>query len=463
MIMIKYLVLFIHLFAALFLNNFLQTDVDMDIDVPETINAGSSFQVNVTINKGELSSFSRYMHELPLGLKAKPVNSANADFTFKDQKVRLIWLRLPASNTINFSYTIEVDQRLKGNFDLKGMFSYIENNERKSATEQSGVISIIPSPDLPPDQIVDIKEFEDAVIPDLLPKKEMVVTCYRQQPDLSNPADGIIINLIVNKGNKEKFAKIEELIPAGYSAEGIETEDAIFTFKNNIAKFLWMNLPAESYFSVAYKLVPQPGINVDDLNINGTFSYIEGDKTISVDIIQEDFELEDNTEEEIMNIITSLSTRQKTTFPEMTDVTRERTEQPETTPASSTTLQKVTEEPVIKTDSKTLTRKNNDKSNLLKPETGVYYRVQIAAGHKPVNINQYFRKFNLEKTVKKEMHEGWHKYSVGSFKIYKDARDYRNYIWRTTEIDDAFVSAYNNGRRITVQEALMIANQKWYK
>ena len=69
----------------------------------------------------------------------------------------------------------------------------------------------------------------------------------------------------------------------------------------------------------------------------------------------------------------------------------------------------------------------------------------------------------MNENVNTEMHEGWIKYTVGKYDMYKMARDHRVEIWNKTKIDDAFVTAYNNGQRITVQEALMIANQKWFQ
>ncbi|MDK2979523.1 MAG: hypothetical protein PWP52_2237, partial [Bacteroidales bacterium] len=388
----------------------------------------------------------RFQQEIPAGLTPVPVQTANADFSFKDQKVKFIWLKLPAQEEITVTYKLKVDQRLKGNFDLKGTFSYIADNERKSVDVTSQNITITPSADIDPNLVVDINDFKNLVKPSTTEKPPIAqVKCIRQIPYTGVENNEYIVNLLVNKGDKEKFAKIQESIPDGYKAVSIENKDAIFTFKDQTVKFLWMNLPADPYFVVSYKLVPDNGVT-DKPTLEGTFSYIENDNTLSIDIIEKEINLENTSPENLMAIISSVG------------------ETP-SAPIYTTQPGDYSGEVKIEIAESALQAMREDAklTNVLEPESGVYYRVQIAAGHRPINIDRYFKKYNLDKEIRTEFHEGWRKYSVGSFYVYKAARDYRVHIWNTTTIDDAFVAAYNNGQRITVQEALMIANHEWYR
>ncbi|MDY6801032.1 MAG: hypothetical protein SVU94_07385 [Bacteroidota bacterium] len=442
--MIKHLLLLIYTWIVLAIS-FVFSDVTLEMNATKQVEAGNEITVEITLNKLDFESFARFQQEIPAGLTPVPVQTANADFSFKDQKVKFIWLKLPAQQEITVTYKLKVDQRLKGNFDLKGTFSYIADNERKSVDVTSQNISITPSSNIDPNLVVDINDFKNLVKPSITEKPPMAqVKCIRQIPYTGVENNEYIVNLLVNKGDKEKFAKIQESVPDGYKAVSIENKDAIFTFKDQTVKFLWMNLPADPYFVVSYKLVPDNGVT-EKPTLDGTFSYIENDNTLSIDIIEKEINLENTSPENLMAIISSVGE----------------------TPSAPIATQPVDYSGEVKIEiaesALQAMREDTKLTNVLEPESGVYYRVQIAAGHRPINIDRYFKKYNLDKEIRTEFHEGWRKYSVGSFYVYKAARDYRVHIWNTTTIDDAFVSAYNNGKRITVQEALMITNHEWYR
>jgi hypothetical protein len=103
-------------------------------------------------------------------------------------------------------------------------------------------------------------------------------------------------------------------------------------------------------------------------------------------------------------------------------------------------------------------------SRQLNFEPGIRFRVQIAAGRTEVNIPQHFRNFRLEQLPLIEQNDGWFKYiTPNSFADYQSARNLRVQISNTTAVVDPFVVAYNDSRRITVQEALMATNQPWVR
>jgi hypothetical protein len=471
--MVKLVITLLNLLIILALQIF-PGGVSVKMDVPSEVQAGSEFEVRVTLNKGDLEGFSRFQQSIPAGLTAVPVTSSSADFTFTDKRVRLIWLRTPQNNEITVTYKVKIDERLKGTFNLSGKFSYIENNERKSVDVDPVAINITPSSSVDPSLIVDINDFEKAILPYTggATADAVSVACIRQKPYAGNQGD-YIVNILVKKNLTRQFAKIEETVPEGYTAVALDPKDAIFTFKEQKVKFLWMNLPSTSYFTVSYRLIPKNHAKVPAPIINGAFSYLVEEKSVRVDIVERDLniaEINDNNVEELVLAALSqpstqlVQTAEQKNIPLQDETAQIKAVDSQQTKTLAKNMNKVQKEPESKPTGKKTTKKTTiENANILDPQEGVYYRIQLAAGHKPVNIKRYFHKLKLEQEVRQESHDGWNKYSIGSFTLYKDARDYRVHIWNTTPVKDAFITAYNSGQRITVQEALMITEQKWYR
>jgi hypothetical protein len=465
--MVKLVITLLNILVLLVLQLF-PGNVSVKLNAPSEVQAGSEFEVKVTVNKGDLEGFSRFQQNIPAGLTASPGTSSNADFSFSDKRVRLIWLRVPESDEVTVSYKVKVDERLKGTFTLTGKFSYIADNERKSVDLEPVSINIQPSPDIDPSLIVDINDFEKMSMPGTGAPENISVACIRQKP-LQGAQGDYVVNVLVNKNLSRQFAKIEEEVPAGYTAVAINPKDAIFTFKDQKVKFLWMNVPADPYFTVSYRLIPKNQAKLAAPQIKGAFSYLVDEQSVSVGIVERDLDIAAVTPENAQEMIAMALAQPDPVYDNPT------AQLPADTKADAekvTTDEKVTagidSNKPVKTKNQARNRTSretarNSAASSLDPEKGVYYRIQLAAGHKPVNINRYFSKMNLEKKVSQETHDGWKKYSIGSFAMYKEARDYRVHIWNTTPVRDAFITAYNSGKRITVQEALMITEQRWYQ
>ena len=98
--------------------------------------------------------------------------------------------------------------------------------------------------------------------------------------------------------------------------------------------------------------------------------------------------------------------------------------------------------------------------NNQKVKNNIDYRVQIIASHRIATKNFIKSKYNFTANYDLENHEGWIKYTTGNFSNYKEARDKRNNL-KVHNFPGPFVTAYNYGQRITVQEALILSEQTW--
>jgi len=117
--------------------------LEIAIDIPTEAITGKPIKVTLSIKKGDLYSFAKFQQTLPVGMVAKPENVQNAQFAFEDQTMKLIWDKLPDTNSIIITYNIWVNTDMNGPFPIGGRFSYIENNEKHDTTLINSVVNIM--------------------------------------------------------------------------------------------------------------------------------------------------------------------------------------------------------------------------------------------------------------------------------------------------------------------------------
>ncbi len=426
-------------FLLLALFGWLIKPVVITMDAPSEVIAGVPFEVDVAIKKRSVEGFARFQQKLPKGFSAELIDAETADFRFENQTVKFFWLILPKKDELFLKYRITTDVNISGKYSIDGIFSYIDG-DKKYAEMSLHNIEVKPSP------LADQKaSSSDTGVVKLPPQSEII--CERQNATL-NDAGEILIELKINRGDldQEQFAKIQEFIPEGYDAKSVETLGGIFTFENRVAKFLWMTLPKEPEFVVSYKLIPKSDAEIENLKIKGNFSYLENGQTIEVD-------MKEVSDKPLSQIIQEQIAYQKDTKESKATTSDDKHLKKED--AKLTETHQSSEDKVLEPDEKERV------VDVPQPDSQVHYRVQISAGHKRIKTIPYFAKRKIREPVTVELLDGWFKYTIGSFPEYLQARDKRNDVWKKTPINDAFVTAYNSGQRITVQEALMITHQTW--
>ncbi|MEZ5069840.1 MAG: hypothetical protein R2751_02445 [Bacteroidales bacterium] len=481
-------------------------EVEIKIDHPETVQAGESFQVTVTIQKGSLSDYSRFSQDLPNGLTATNVSSPNADFSFDNHRVRIIWLKLPDQAEVKVQYDIQVNERLKGSFILGGVFAYVVEEERKFLNfEKSREITIRPNPSVDPSLVVDIKDFKEEAAPAETPQaSETFAMVVRQPPELLDNG-GYLVRLLVKNPEGSKYAKIEETVPSGYLFEDVDSHDGIVSFAGSVIKFIWMKLPETPEFEVVYRLVPQQGVPQAAMEVEGLLTYTLDNQNQVVPVKEVDVVLDQLSALQKRQLLergdvpdgasaqsTGMPAEEPAEKPATTPVTqpagtsaqaesgRQQTQSRETaagsqtasTPRSTATTPRETTATTSgqtsqarpagqgasgsQTASTPAAAGDREimRTRVLAEGNGTYFRVQLAANRAAFNARSYYNKAGVDQEVLVEQHQGLYKYTAGSFASYEQAKAYRDRLEGLPLVKGSFVVAYRNGARIQMATAL---------
>lgn len=97
----------------------------------DTINAGDSLTLGITVEKGKITGFAKLEVYLPIGFTPLPEKQAGASMVCNNNMVKFIWIDIPSKNIIDIRIKMKTDKRLVGMKEFYGSFHYLENGERK--------------------------------------------------------------------------------------------------------------------------------------------------------------------------------------------------------------------------------------------------------------------------------------------------------------------------------------------
>lgn len=436
--MLKYTLVLVQLLSVFFFASTLEDGVIIEDNTPPQLAPGEERMVEISVNKGDVTGFAKLQLELPEGLSAEAGDLHGSSFTYADGKIKYIWQSLPADQVFTVSYKLIASPSAAGNKVVKGMFSYIKSNQRIDYEMQSKLIEIRKA---------------DPLAQQSTPSN---MQCVRSITDMGN--GDFLVRLNVQNATNQGFVQIRESFPGTFVAQENETSGAVATASNGMIKFVWYDAPTSNNYSVSYRLTGGMG----DPTISGKLSYVEANTPRELTIVSQGTITRAETPQTPEPDEEDLAEQERLAQEELArQIEADRIAKEQAAAKAAEELAK--REAAAQAKAKAEEAARQAATSVPDAETGVMYKVQIVAAHRVVDASYFKQRHGFDEKFGIENHEGWVKYTTGSHDVYKAARDNRERIRNRYNFRGPFVTAYNDGERITVQEALMITRQKWYK
>ena len=269
------------------------------------------------------------------------------------------------------------------------------------------------------------------------------------------------VEVTIHKADIIGFAKFQVELPEGFTATPAETKNGTFSFTDHKVKFIWMTLPADQEFKISYKIFVAPtatGIK----SVGGTFAYVENNETQKVYLqatsISINKDASSTTNPSAASPATSTTETSETKTPETVgEIKKENTTVEKTiNPTPNNDANAPAEVKKSSTNSKIVSSSTSSAQKSfpsIPTSSGIIFRVQLIAKQEDVGKEYFKQKYQIDAPVYMDNVDGRYKYTTGSLKTYSQAKDLCNKM-KQQGVADAFVVAYRDNQRITVQEAI---------
>ncbi len=134
----KYFILLIICFYNTFNAQVLITN-----NLTSNIAPNTDLKLEIKINKGAIANFSKFQIDVPNGVTVKEGDSKTGNFTFENNRAKIVWVSIPTDSEFIISMTINTGA-LNGSQQFFQKFFYLDNGVKKEVEVEAQTVNFVP-------------------------------------------------------------------------------------------------------------------------------------------------------------------------------------------------------------------------------------------------------------------------------------------------------------------------------
>ena len=118
------------------------SQITITSNIPTNIGSGATIDAEVKINKGGVGNFAKYQMDAPIGYIVSAVEVKGGNFTFENQRAKIVWVSIPTEPEVTLKFKIQVSSTAVSPGTFSQKFYYLENNEKKEVEGTPAIVTI---------------------------------------------------------------------------------------------------------------------------------------------------------------------------------------------------------------------------------------------------------------------------------------------------------------------------------
>lgn len=246
-------------------------------NIPKHLQVGKTYNINISIDKGDLVSYADFKQKLPKEWAIAEISETGNKQSLENNILKIQWLRLPENQKINIRYKLKIPEEAQtGKFSFYLNFSYIFYGRHGQASEKVTAVVVEsgkkPSEELHKENIGrssekteqkqgntktqnrEKQEEKNSEKSNVYGNKEIAFSCKRKVSGGKNAAP-YKVELSIDNQADGAIVKVIEYLPDGFKAKASEKGGMQFKQEGDgMISFYTQNLAAGKH-TISYELV----------------------------------------------------------------------------------------------------------------------------------------------------------------------------------------------------------------